>query len=275
MDYIEIKFDLNYQDRNLNDILVAILSDIGFEGFFEENGFLMAYIPEPNFDLNSLSEVIEPYSLEFEKNIIKQKNWNEEWEKNFDPIVIDDILAILAPFHSQTFNTKYKIFIEPKMSFGTGHHATTYMLCKMMPSYDFNNKKVLDFGCGTGILAIYASHLGASEIVAIDVDEWAYENTLENVQRNFINNISVYHGDINKVPSNKYDIILANINLNVLKKDIPVLSLLMKKNSLIFLSGFLSNELNQIVEVCKNCGLDFVNGMEKDLWYAGILKKIY
>lgn len=272
MDYIEIKIKLNTENIYLGEILIALLGDIDFEGFCEENNTLFAYIPENKFEKPLLEDILKVYELNYELAVIKQKNWNEEWEKNFEPIVIDDILAIIAPFHKQNFETKYKILIEPKMSFGTGHHATTYMLCKLMPDYDFVEKSVLDFGCGTGILGIFASILGAKEVIAVDIDQWAYENTMENAERNSINNMSVIKGDISNVPKRIYDVILANINLNVLKKDIPKLSKMMKEGSLIFFSGYLSNELEQIKNVCKENGLEIVTSSDRDFWNASIFK---
>jgi ribosomal protein L11 methyltransferase len=203
------------------------------------------------------------YQVKFETKIIAQQNWNEEWEKNFDPTVVENLLAIKAPFHHQVFNTTHTIIIEPKMSFGTGHHATTWMMCKLMADFDFAEASVLDYGCGTGILAIYAGMLGASDIIAVDIDEWAYENTIENAERNNVSGITAIRGDINSVPERKYDFVFANINLNVLKKDIPFLASCMNKASIIFFSGFLNNELPQIEKVCADNGLFFVKDLQK------------
>jgi ribosomal protein L11 methyltransferase len=218
--------------------------------------------------------LLDAYNLKFEIKIIEQQNWNAEWEKNFSPIVIDNILAIKAPFHSEKFDTQDTIIIEPKMSFGTGHHATTHMMCKLISEYDFSESVVLDMGCGTGILAIYASMLGAAAVTAIDIDEWSYENTIENAERNNITNIATIRGDVKVIPDLKYDFIFANINLNVLKNDMSVYVKYMHKDSILLLSGFFAAEIPQIESVCKNNGLLFVKFIEMDSWTACVFNKI-
>lgn len=273
MNYIEVVINIPEEKAALSEIVVAFLAEQGYESFSEEREKLLAYVSEDVFDADNTDMLMKAYNLTYTVNIIAQQNWNEEWEKNFDPTVIDDILTIKAPFHSQEFNTVHTIIIEPKMSFGTGHHATTHMMCKLMSEYDFSESRVLDYGCGTGILAIYASILGASDIIAVDIDEWSYENTVENAHKNGIANITAIRGDIKSVPELKYDFIFANINLNVLKKDIPVLSGYMNKGSVLFLSGFLINELPQIEKVCSDNGLLFVKNMEKDNWAGCIFNK--
>jgi len=273
MNYLEIVIDIPEEKSALSEVLVAFLAEQGYESFCEENNRLLAYISENDYNEKNTKMLMNAYGFSFSKKIIYQKNWNEEWERNFDPITIDDHLTIKARFHKQEFDTVHTIIIEPKMSFGTGHHATTFMMCKLMSTYDMAESQVLDFGCGTGVLAIYASLLGASNVTAIDIDEWAYENSIENTKTNKISNVSVLRGDINNVPDVKYDFVLANINLNVLVHDIPFLAKNMNCDSLMFLSGFLVNELKIIEKCCSESGLILVKTMEKDNWSACVFNK--
>lgn len=273
MNYLEVKVIIPEEKEALSEILIAFMAEQGFESFSEERGFLLAYITEDLYQPEETGMLMTAYGVNFETKIIPQQNWNEEWEKNFDPTVVENLLSIKAPFHNQDFNTAHTIIIEPKMSFGTGHHATTWMMCRLMADFDFAEASVLDYGCGTGILAIYAAMLGASDIIAVDIDEWAYENTIENAERNNVSGIFAIRGDINSVPERKYDFIFANINLNVLKKDIPFLASCMNKGSVIFFSGFLNNELPQIEKACADNGLFFVKDLQKDNWTACIFKK--
>lgn len=274
MNYIEIVISVPEEKSALSEVVVAFLAEQGFESFCEEKDKLLAYISEDNYNEEMTKMLMSAYGMDFSKNLIQQKNWNEEWEKNFEPICIDNILTIKAPFHKQQFDTTHTIIIEPKMSFGTGHHATTYMMCKLMSEFDMSESQVLDYGSGTGILSIYAANLGAYNIVAIDVDEWAYENSKENTIKNKVSNITVLRGDIKNVPELKYDFIFANINLNVLLKDIPVLAQHMNKGSILFLSGFLINEVTIIAKSCKEHGLILVRKIEKDNWSACVFNKV-
>ncbi|MCK9254807.1 MAG: 50S ribosomal protein L11 methyltransferase [Bacteroidales bacterium] len=273
MNYIEVKADLKTKKSELGEILIAFLAEQGFESFSEENNFLYAYILETNFNKEDLEQLFENYDISYSIKIIPQQNWNKEWEKNFEPTIIEDILCIKAAFHDINCKTKHTIIIEPKMSFGTGHHATTWMMCKLIADYEFTNKSVLDYGCGTGILAIFSAILGSQNILAIDIDEWAYENTKENVSKNNTPQIKAIQGDVNSIPEQKFDFIFANINLNILKKDIPRLAKHLNNNGEIFFSGFLNNEFIQIEKVCLENGLSFVKEIQRDNWSACIFKK--
>ncbi len=273
MNYIEIKAIIKDEPEDLSEILIAFMAELGFESFSEEKNFLNAYIIEDNFNSEKLDILFKKYNIEYVVNIIPQQNWNQEWEKNFEPTIIEDILCIKAPFHNIETKTKYNIIIEPKMSFGTGHHATTWMMCKLIGEYDFSQAEVLDFGCGTGILAIFSALLGAKSIIAVDIDEWAYENTIENSYKNNITKIKTIRGDVKNIPSQSFDFIFANINLNILKKDIPILTEHLNPTGKIFLSGFLINEFTQIEKVCKENNLSFVKEIQKDNWTACIFKK--
>jgi ribosomal protein L11 methyltransferase len=274
MNYIEIIIDVPEEKSALSEVVVAFLAEQGFESFCEEKDKLLAYISEEAYNEDMTKMLMSAYGMNFCKNVIQQKNWNEEWEKNFEPICIDNILTIKAPFHNHQFDTIHTIIIEPKMSFGTGHHATTYMMCQLMSGFDLSESQILDFGSGTGILSIYSAILGASSVVAIDVDEWAFENSKENIKKNKVTNITVLRGDIKNVPELKYDFIFANINLNVLLKDIPVLVQYMNKGSVVFLSGFLINEFHLIEKCCVEHGLILVRNVEKDNWSASVFNKI-
>ena len=207
------------------DILIAELGEVGFESFVETEEGLSAYIQKEDWNTNILEDIQILNSKEFEIHYtfeeIEQTNWNIEWEKNFNPIIVDDVCSVRAPFHEKP-NTVYDIVIEPKMSFGTGHHETTHMMIQHILKNDFTNKSVLDMGCGTGILAILAEMKGAKPIDAIDYDNWCYLNSLENVERNDCKHITVLEGDAGLLKNRSYDIIIANINRNILLNDINV-----------------------------------------------------
>jgi len=273
MNYIELSVEIPEQKEYLTEILIAFLAEQEFESFSDAKGSLKAYIPENSFDENEAKMLMESYNLNFQINKIEQQNWNKKWEESYDPIVVDDKLAIVAPFHNQIFDTEYQILIEPKMSFGTGHHATTYMMSQLISEYSMSEASVLDMGCGTGVLGIYASMLGAVSVVAIDIDEWAYENTVENAQRNNVSNVVAIKGDVTNIPQKTFDFVFANINLNILKKDIPKYADYMNKGAFLFLSGFFETELNQITTLCNDYGLFFVKRIIKENWIACVFHK--
>ena len=270
MTYLEFQFTID-QVQPASDILVAELSELGFESFVEHETGLTAYIAESDFDKNNLGTIHILGSTEFKINwtskLVKQQNWNAEWEKSFNPIVVDKRCMVRAPFHQKT-SVEYDIVIEPKMSFGTGHHETTHMMLSHILDNDFKNKKVLDMGCGTGVLAILAEMRGASNLEAIDIDNWCYLNSLENVGRNNCNKIEVFEGDSNLLSGKNYDIILANINRNILLEDIPIYASCLNKNGSLFLSGFYSGDLDMINEKCKAYNLQFEKNLEKNNWVA-------
>lgn len=231
------------------DILIAELGDRGFESFVETEDGLQAYITKREWKPEILEDVYilnsEEFDIEFTFEEMKQINWNEEWEKNFDPILVDNICSIRAPFHSKP-EVLYDIIIEPKMSFGTGHHETTYMMVQQILNSDFTDKIVLDIGCGTGILAILAELKGASSVDAIDIDNWCYINTKENIERNECEKIDVYEGDAALLKGKQYDIIIANINRNILLNDISKYVASLNKQGIIFVSGFYRQDLSII-----------------------------
>jgi ribosomal protein L11 methyltransferase len=253
------------------EILIAELGYAGFESFVETDDGATAYIQKEEWNDNILDDIQILNSDEFEItytfNEIEQTNWNEEWEKNFNPIIVDDLCAVRAPFHD-SFNTKFDIIIEPKMSFGTGHHETTHMMIQHILKNDFSGKRVLDMGCGTGVLAILAELKGASKIDAIDIDNWCYLNSLENIERNNCKNIMIYEGDSTLLQGNKYDIIIANINRNILLKDLKQYASCLSKDGILFLSGFYENDIKIIETECNKYMLKLVETLERNNWVS-------
>ena len=233
--YLEIEFT-SYSPE-ICEILIAELSEINFYAFEQEENSLKAFIEEKDFDEKRLKRIL-PLDQSFTKKIIEEENWNEKWEKGIQPVIIDDLVAIRPSFHEPVKNVKYDLIITPKMSFGTGHHSTTILMIKMMERINFQNKTVLDFGAGTGVLAILAEKMGATEILAIDYDEWSIRNTIENIKANNCDKILVEQkSDLRGI--SPVDIILANINLNVLTNAASAISSLLKSGSLLLTSGFL------------------------------------
>jgi ribosomal protein L11 methyltransferase len=253
------------------EILIAELGYVGFESFVEHNEGLTAYIQKEDWNTSILDAIYilssEEFKITYTFNEIQQTNWNEEWEKNFKPIVVDDLVTVRAPFHDKP-KTKYDLIIEPKMSFGTGHHETTHMMIQHILKNDFRNKSVLDMGCGTGVLAILAEKVGASQLDAIDIDNWCYLNSLENAERNGCHNISVYEGDVSLLQKQHYDCIIANINRNILLQDIPIYAKHLNKKGHLFLSGFYEEDLELITNICSKNGLVFKDKILKNKWIA-------
>ncbi len=273
MDYIELRCKITAENiQEITDILVAELNEIDYESYDETEDGLNAYILEKFFDLEKVKQLqvnnIPNIKINFSYEVIKTQNWNEVWEKNFEPIVVEDQCLIRAPFHKDTPKTKYEIIIEPKMSFGTGHHETTYLMLKTMLELDFKNKNILDMGCGTGVLAILATFKGAKTVTAIDIDEWAYKNTLENIEKNNCSNIKVFQGDANLLRNQQFDIIIANINRNILMDDIKNYSKVLKSGGTLLLSGLYDKDLSMIREEASSNDINYINHYEKHNWVA-------
>lgn len=269
--YLAFHFKVSPRDPG-TDILIAQLGEIGFESFVETEEGVTAYIQQNEFDEEKLGDVqimdSELFSTEYTSEVIEQVNWNEEWERNFDPIEVSDNCVVRAPFH-QAFGVPYEIIIEPKMSFGTGHHETTHMMLEFLLETGLEGKTVLDMGCGTAVLAILSEMRGATDIDAIDIDEWCVENSEENTQRNNCSHIMVKLGDASLLSSEKkYDLIIANINRNILLNDIPVYVDCLKKGGILLLSGFYSEDLGMISECCVTNGLQFAENKERNNWIA-------
>lgn len=275
MDFIEIKLTCS---QELSEMLLAELSYIGFDTFEETENGVNAYIEEGNFDEEALQEILNRYSalgnIAFEKQLIKKVNWNEEWEKNYSPIMIGDKCLIRASFHKVDKEYPYEIVIDPKMSFGTGHHETTSQVIEHQLEIDHSGKKVLDVGCGTGILAIMAKKLGAKEIAACDIDPWCIENSLENFEKNDAREIQVKEGTLKESGiQGKFDILIANINRNVLLEEIPDYSHCLQKGGYLLLSGFYEADVADIQELAEQNGLVKLKQTSKNKWAALTFKK--
>ncbi len=274
MSYLSYQFTVSPPEPG-SEILMALISDFGFESFdFNESGFT-AYIKEENTTNIDLSEfVFDDFTFTCEIKKIALTNWNAEWEKNFEPVLVDDLLFIRAPFHEKNNSFKHEIVIMPKMSFGTGHHQTTRLVCKAMFETDFKDKRILDMGCGTGILAILAKFLGANDILAIDIDEWSVENSIENCANNNCSEIVVKKGDIDSLESEKpFDIIIANINKNILKAHIPVYSSKLIVGGKLFLSGFFTTDMDELKSVAESQNLRFISYKNENEWAMMLLEK--
>jgi ribosomal protein L11 methyltransferase len=269
-DYLEFKFIISPVELG-SEILIAELGYVGFESFVENEDGISAYIKSEEYSEGMLEDIqildSDEFDVSYTSKEIEQVNWNSEWEKNFNPIVVADKCSVRAPFHEKP-DTEYDIIIEPKMSFGTGHHATTHMMLQHILNNEWEGKSVLDIGCGTGVLAILAEMKGAKTLDAIDIDNWCYLNTLENVERNNCKNISVYEGTAELLEGKQYDVVIANINRNILLEDIPTYSKCLSSGGKLFLSGFYTEDIPVIEEVCNKNGLIFENKLVEDNWTA-------
>ena len=269
MNFIEYNFTV-FPAVPWTEILIAKLSVIEFDSFEENESGVKSYILQDYDDEEFVKEVIEGLSepvITYEKNVMEQVNWNSEWEKNFEPIEVDNRCFIRAEFHDRKPEIPFDIIIQPKMSFGTGHHATTYLMVDFILDNDFEGKDVLDMGTGTGILAILAKMKGAARVDGIDIDEWSYENAVENAERNKTE-ITFFKGGAETIPDYKYDVIVANINKNILIEDLPFYTAALKEKGTLFLSGLYNFDEQDIVAAARDNGLNFVEKRERNEWIA-------
>lgn len=277
MDYIELIVGFETKSEvNIAEIIIAKLGEIGFESFIEEEKSIKAYIQADKFSLENASielSNIEDTDINLSFENIEKQNWNAVWESNFKPVKIGNNCIIRAPFHTNLGHFEYEVVIEPKMSFGTGHHETTSLMAEYIMRDSFNNSTVLDMGCGTGVLAILASMKKASEVTAIDYDEWSYINTVENIERNSITNIIAMQGDFDAIQELKFDIVLANINRNILTKHAQDLYNSTNNDGYIYLSGFYNIDFETIKETYEKTGFIFIDRIEKNQWNAAKFKK--
>ena len=272
MDSVYIAYEFSVTPKNpATEILIAELGYMGFESFVENDTGVTAYIQKHEWNSQILDDLYILGSPEFKINYayheVIQTNWNKEWEKNFNPIQVDGQVSIRAPFHENP-SLKFDIVIEPKMSFGTGHHETTHMMIQHLLALDLENKKVLDMGCGTGILAIFAEMKGAQPTDAIDIDSWCYQNSLENVQRNGCRHITVLEGDSSLLIGKKYDVVIANINRNILLSDMKTYTDSLSKNGILLLSGFYKEDITIIENEVVKHGLVFDKMIQRNSWVA-------
>ena len=276
MDYIEVNFIIEPFEEYISDVLASELGEIGFDSFVPSEVGMDAYILQSKFDESELKNLLSDFpfeaSIDYKITPIKSKNWNEEWEKNyFQPIIIDEVCVVRGPFHPQFPHIPHQIVIEPKMAFGTGHHETTGMMLKHIIDTNVTNLRVLDMGCGTGILGILASMRGASDIVGIDIDQWSVDNTIENCSLNGIHNMSALLGDaalLNEMAP--FDLILANINRNILLEDIKHYVAVLKPGGSLIMSGFYADDLPLIQQEAEKNNLHFVGNKEQNKWVAAL-----
>lgn len=272
--YLEFNFKI-FPLQPWNEILMAELIEIGFDSFTEEHDGILGYIQKDLFNENQLKEINlfknDEVKISYTFQEMPNINWNEEWEKNFSPINVENQVSIRAEFHENQ-NLPHEIIIQPKMSFGTGHHATTYLMIQQMLDLDFQNKAVLDMGCGTSVLAIFAKQKGAGKTVAIDIDEWSVENSVENAERNGVE-LEVSQGTAENLGKEKFDIILANINRNILISDIPTYVSVLNDGGQLLLSGLCFFDVDDILEVCTQQNLTLKKKLQKEEWVSLLLEK--
>ncbi len=265
-------------DAEFSEILMAEIGEVGFDTFMETDDGFEAYVEKENYNKELLQSIKEKYTqhtpLVFYQDRIEKQNWNEEWEKNYEPIIVDDRCLIRADFHKIEKKYPYEIIITPKMSFGTGHHQTTYLMIKNQLDIDHKNKRVMDAGCGTSILSVMAAKLGALEVEAFDIDEWSVSNGKENIEVNGSSNI--VHQQLGKLSDftfeGKFDIILANINKNVLLDEMELYKNLLQPNGLLLLSGFYTSDIADLLREANPLGLQEVRRDEKETWAALLLQ---
>ena len=272
MDSIYIAYDFIVSPKEpASEMLIAQLGYIGFESFVENENGVIAYIQKKEWNSDKVEDLYllnsNEFDITFKYNEIEQTNWNKEWEKNFNPIQVNGQVSIRAPFHENP-SLNFDIVIEPKMSFGTGHHETTHMMVQHLLALDLKNKKVLDMGCGTGILAIFAEMKGAQPTDAIDIDSWCYQNSLENVQRNGCKHITVLEGDSSLLKGKEYDVVIANINRNILLFDMKIYTDCLREKGVLLLSGFYKEDISIIESEVIKHGLVLDKMIQKNNWVA-------
>lgn len=277
MNYYEYAFTYEsaLDKEIISDVLAAELGGIGFESFQETGEGLLAYVPENDENEGLVKGKIEAFPLagvliHYGRTYIKSKNWNEEWEKNyFQPITVGEECIIHASFHEIGQEYKYNIVIDPKMAFGTGNHATTRLMMAEMLKLDLEGKELLDMGCGTAVLAILAAKMGAGRVTAIDIDEWAYNNALENIRLNHTEKVLVMQGGAGQIDASQpFDYIFANINRNILLQDIGTYAGALRKHGYLFMSGFYKDDIPAIAAECNKHGLAIQSFEEQDNWVA-------
>ena len=273
MAYLEFIIPARSWSSNDKEILYAKMAQIGFEGFVEGADDIQAYIDEEFYVAEKLNQLIDELTeakikVQFRFHRTEDQNWNEEWEKKFDPVVIDERVLIRAPFHDSSGDLECTLVIEPKMSFGTGHHHTTKLMIREMGNHLLEGKRILDMGCGTGVLGIYACKQGAAMVLGVDNDQWAYENALENIRRNEITTMDVRLGDVGVLYKEKFDMILANITRNTLVRDMSVYTKHLLDQGLLVISGILAEDVQYVLNEAYRCGLKHLSTGEESNWIS-------
>ena len=268
MDYFELNM-ANFGDLD-PEIAMAQLAEMGFESFMETETGILGFIREDEFNEGPVAEYLSQLSagqgVTSGLRKVEARNWNAIWESAYEPVTIAGKCQVRAPFHTPVAEIRYDIVIEPKMSFGTAHHETTSLMLQLLLEEDIKGKRVLDMGCGTGVLAILAHKMDAGEVVAIDTDDWAFANALDNMEKNDASSVVVIQGDASSIPSQEYDLIIANINRNVLLADIPVYARFLNSGGALLVSGFYTRDLDQIREVSAQSGLQYMSHQVKNDW---------
>ena len=273
MAYLEFQIPIRTWSRTEREILLARMSEIGFEGFIENDDQIQAYILAEVFSGDLFNLLIDDLAalgmkVQYMFHECVEQNWNKEWEKKFDPVVIDEKVLIRAPFHHSDDDLPCTIIIEPKMSFGTGHHHTTRLMIEAMINLDLENRRILDMGCGTGVLGIYACFRGATSVLGIDNDQWAYENALENIKRNGITNMDVRLGDVGVLYKENFNMILANITRNTLVRDMSIYTEHLLDQGLMVISGILAEDVQYVLNEAYRCNLEHLSTGEESNWIS-------
>lgn len=266
MKYIALTIHTQNRTKEENELLIAKLCETGFEGFEEKNDTLLAYIEETHYDPEITAQLLSELKYNFNLSVIAETNWNHQWEANFSPVLVDDFCTIKADFHEDLHPAQYEIIINPKMSFGTGHHATTQLMIRAMKNMDLTEKSVLDFGTGTGILAILAAKMNATTIIAIDHEEWAYNNAIENKRKNNADNIEVKQGTLTDITQDNFQIILANINRHVLLENMRLIYEKLSSEGKLIMSGVMVDDETIIKETAIHTGFSIDAIQELDGW---------
>ena len=273
MAYLEFVIPARSWSSNEKEILYALMAQIGFEGFVEGDDDIQAYIDEESYVAEELNQLIDKLAavnikVQYRFHRAEDQNWNEEWEKKFDPVIIDERVLIRAPFHDSSGDLECTLVIEPKMSFGTGHHHTTKLMIREMGNHLLEGKRILDMGCGTGVLGIYACKKGAARVLGVDNDQWAYENALENIKRNGVTAMDVRLGDVGVLYMEMFHMILANITRNTLVRDMAVYTEHLLDQGLLVISGILAEDVQYVLNEAYRCGLKHLSTGEESNWIS-------
>jgi len=273
MAYLEFVIPARSWSSTEKEILFALMAQIGFEGFVEGEDDIQAFINEEAYVPEALNQLIDELAglnikVQYRFHRTEDQNWNEEWEKKFDPVVIDERVLIRAPFHDSSNDLECTLVIEPKMSFGTGHHHTTKLMIREMGNHLLEEKKILDMGCGTGVLGIYACKKGAARVLGVDIDQWAYENSLENIKRNGVTAMEVRLGDVSVLYKDKFNMILANITRNTLVRDMSVYTEHLLDQGLMVISGILAEDVQFVLNEAYKCDLKHLSTGEESNWIS-------